>query len=64
MIKTIWIWIFYRWKNPTFDKYIRNFGLSNDNLEFLDFIQSDFCKEILESNDLKIHIETGIKILR
>ena len=27
--------------------------------KFLDFIQSDFCTEILESNDLKIHIETG-----
>ena len=23
-------------------------------------MQSDFCKEILMSNDLKIHIETGI----
>ena len=28
-------------------------------MELLNFIQSDFCKEILESNDLKIHIETG-----
>ena len=46
-------------KNQKFDKYIGNFGLSSDNLEFLDFIQSDFCKEILKSNDLKIHIETG-----
>ena len=42
-----------------FDKYIRNFGLTSDNLEFLDFIQSDYCKEIFERNDLKIHIETG-----
>ena len=46
-------------KNQTIDKHIQNFGLSSDNLEFLDFIQSDFCKEILESNDLKIHIETS-----
>ena len=46
-------------KNQKFDKYIGNFGLSSDNLEFLDFLQSDFCKEILENNDLKIHIETG-----
>ena len=46
-------------KNLKFDKHIRNFGLSSDNLEFLDFIQSDFCKEILENNDLKTHIETG-----
>ena len=46
-------------KNQKFDKYIGHFGLSSNNLEFLDFLQSDFCKEILESNDLKIHIETG-----
>ena len=46
-------------KNPKFDKYIQNFGLSCDNLDFLDFIQSDFCKEVLESNDLKTHVETG-----
>ena len=46
-------------KNPKFDKYIRNFGLTSDNLEFLDFIQSEYCKEILENNNLKIHTETG-----
>ena len=26
---------------------------------FVDFLQTDYCKEILQSNDLKIHIETG-----
>ena len=26
---------------------------------FTDFLQSDYCKEILQGNDLKIHIETG-----
>ena len=46
-------------KNQKFDKYIGQFGLSSNNLEFLDFLQSGFCKEILESNHLKIHIETG-----
>ena len=46
-------------KNEKFDKYIGNFGLSSDNSEFLNFFQSDFCKEILERNDLKIHFETG-----
>ena len=38
---------------------MRKFGLTTENLEFLDFLQSDYCKEILHSNDLKIHIETG-----
>ena len=28
-------------------------------MEFLDFLQWNYCKEILENNDLKIHIETG-----
>ena len=46
-------------KNQKFVKYIGHFGLSSNNLEFLDFLQSDFCKEIFERNDLKNHIETG-----
>ena len=28
-------------------------------MQFVDFLQSDYCKEILQSNDLKIHIETS-----
>ena len=28
-------------------------------MQFVDFLQSDYYKEILQSNDLKIHIETG-----
>ena len=38
---------------------MQKFGLTTENLEFLDFLQSYYCKEILHSNDLKIHIETG-----
>ena len=26
---------------------------------FVVFLQTDYCKDILQSNDLKIHIETG-----
>ena len=26
---------------------------------FVDFLQTDYCKEVLQSNDLKIHIEKG-----
>ena len=26
-------------------------------MEFVGFLQSDYCKDILQSNDLKIHIE-------
>ena len=34
-------------------------GLSTDSIEFLEFLQSDFCQEIFIQNKLKIHIETG-----
>ena len=45
--------------NQKFDSFFQKFGLSSENLEFLDFQQWDYCKVILENNDLKIHIETG-----
>ena len=45
--------------NQKFNSFVQKFGLTTENLEFLDFLQSDYCKEILHSNDLKIHIETG-----
>ena len=46
-------------KNAKFDSFRKNFGLTNENIEFVDFLQSDYCKEIMQANDLKIHIETG-----
>ena len=30
-----------------------------DSIQFLDFLQSDFCQENLIQNKLKIHIEIG-----
>ena len=45
--------------NPKFYSFLRKFGLTTENSEFLGFLQSDYCKEVLHSNDLKIHIETG-----
>ena len=44
--------------NQKFNSFVRKFGLTTENLKFLDFLQTDYCKEILVSNDLKIHIET------
>ena len=46
-------------KNKKYDDIIRGTGLSIDNLYFLDFLQSDKCKQILINNKLKIHVETG-----
>ena len=45
--------------NPKFDSFVQKFGLSREDIEFSDFLQWDYCKEILENNELKIHIETG-----
>ena len=45
--------------NQKFDSFVQKFGLSSENLEFLEFLQWDDCKEILENNVLKIHIESG-----
>ena len=40
--------------NSKFDSFVKTFGLTNENLEFVDFLQSDYCKEILQT-----HIKTG-----
>ena len=45
--------------NQKFDSFVCSKELSTENQEFLDFLQWDLCKEILENNHLKIHIETG-----
>ena len=45
--------------NQKFDSFVRKFGLSSEHMEFLNFLQWDYCKQILENKYLKIHIETG-----
>ena len=47
-------------ENKKFDDTMRSYSLSTDNLEFLDFLQSEICKKILTTNKLKIHVESGI----
>ena len=46
-------------KNKKFDDIIRSIVPSSNNLDFLDFLHSDQCKQNLVNNKLKIHIETG-----
>ena len=46
--------------NQKFDSFVWNLGLSSENIEFLDLLQWDYCKEILENNELKIHLETVV----
>ena len=45
-------------ENIEFENRVKSIGLSTDSTQFLDFLQSDFCQEILIQNKLKIHIET------
>ena len=45
--------------NKTFNDTMRSYGLSTDNLEFLDFLQYETCKKILPTNQLKSQVETG-----
>ena len=46
-------------KNKKFDEYMRGTALSTDNLEFLDFLQSDRRKQIFIENKLKVNTESG-----
>ena len=45
--------------NLKFDSVVKRFGLTTKNKEFLNFLQSEYCKDIFQNNNLKIHIETG-----
>ena len=46
-------------ENSKFNSFVERFGLTTENINFIDFLQSEYCKEILQQNDFKIHIETG-----
>ena len=41
-----------------FETNVRSIGLSSDSTEFLDFLQSDVCEDLLKNNKLKIHVES------
>ena len=45
-------------ENIEFENRVKSIGLSTDSTQFLDFLQSDFCQEVLIQNKIKIHIET------
>ena len=46
-------------QNKEFEDKVKSIGLSTDSIEFLDFLKSSFCQEVLVENKLKIHIESG-----
>ena len=45
-------------KSKKSDDIICGIGPASDSLDFLDFLQSAQCKQILVNNKLKIHIKT------
>ena len=46
-------------ENAKFNSFMNNFGLTEENQKFIEFLQSEYCRKIFETNNLKIHIETG-----
>ena len=45
--------------NKSFNKRVKMLHVSSNPLDFLDFLQSAECEEILVQNKLKIHVESG-----
>ena len=50
---------FERGQNKEFKDKVKLIGLKTDFIEFLEFLQSSFCQELLIENRLKIHIQHG-----
>ena len=47
-------------QNKQFEDKVKLISLSTDSIEFLEFLQSSFCQELLIENKLRIHIESRI----
>ena len=45
--------------NNEFENSVRSLGISTSSNEFLDFLQSDLCADLMIVNRLKIHMESG-----
>ena len=46
--------------NPQFEEIINSLTeINEDTTEFINFLQGNICKNILENNKLKIHLESG-----
>ena len=46
-------------ENKELENRVKSIGLSTNSIQHLDFLQSNFCQEILIQNKLKAHIGTG-----
>ena len=45
-------------QSKEFENKVKSTGLSTDSTEFLEFLQSSFCQQLLTENKLKIHIKS------
>ena len=46
-------------QNLEFQNRIMQLGIDQDSRDFLSFLQTEMCKQLLLRNKLKIHVETG-----
>ena len=46
-------------ENVDLQSKIIQLGVDEDGLEFLSYLQSDYCGELMKTNKIKIHIESG-----
>ena len=51
--------VFEGGQNKQFEGKVKLIGLSTNSIEFLEFLQSSFCQDLLIEIKLKIHIESG-----
>ena len=46
--------------HPRFEEILQNFADDNEDItEFINFLQGDICRNILENNKLQIHVDSG-----
>ena len=50
-------------ENKKFNDIMRSYGLSTNNLEFLDFLQSEICKKISATNKVKFMLKLVISTM-
>ena len=46
-------------QNDEFENRVRSLGITTSSSEYIDFLWSDICADLMNNNKLKIHIESG-----
>ena len=45
--------------NREFESKVRSLGISKNSADFLNFLQSDICEDLMKNHKLKIYVDTG-----